>query len=598
MQKRISLLLILATLLPGVAAQQKARDKAQGVDAAQRKLEEAQRKTQAIDILKGVVQDAADIQDYETRVSILAGALNLLWKHDETYARAGFVKAAAALSDRFASSETEKEERQEIRASLGGLLMEFGRHDPQAAAQLLDKFQKLIEEVLKGTSLSLSERLSIAQSSLESDPAQSTALAAKVIEAGVPGSFPAYLNKLEQRDAAAAASLFNVALSILAGGRTYTAVHATVLSTYVFREVEMSLPMIRAGDAGALEFGMFASPLSPPSKELNRTLASAYLAASGTFLNTKAIGLEQLTDPDATEVAFGFFLVKKLRGYVDRLGFERGQDWAVLDAKYAILAERAKLNERALNDLAATAQRIVTESTIFRFDGGEADFTAAEKTNDPARRAELLATGIRDLIAEGKYAEAIQKLTDLRDEKLNEQLNTYLSFHMAHASIKKLDWNSFNSQINRVSDVRLRSFLLLSAAQAASNAKQKKTSSEFLLTAMALFPKIENTEARAAASVMTAGILYATGDASWGAQVLSEAVNAINRADRYRGEAFSIALGLPKYVIWFPLPDSDLNHCFEQAAKHDWQGAVVAAQSIQAKALRAQAYIAACRSLL
>jgi hypothetical protein len=37
---------------------------------------------------------------------------------------------------------------------------------------------------------------------------------------------------------------------------------------------------------------------------------------------------------------------------------------------------------------------------------------------------------------------------------------------------------------------------------------------------------------------------------------------------------------------------------FEQAAKRDWQGALAAAQSIESKALRSQAYIAACRNVL
>jgi hypothetical protein len=116
---------------------------------------------------------------------------------------------------------------------------------------------------------------------------------------------------------------------------------------------------------------------------------------------------------------------------------------------------------------------------MFRFDSGEAAFAAAEKAKDPAERAELLATGIRQQIDDGKYAEAVQKIDDLRDDKISEQLNTYLSFRMAEASLKKLDWYSFNSQVNRVSDTRLRTYLILSAALAAKDARKKKMSSDF-----------------------------------------------------------------------------------------------------------------------
>lgn len=325
MRKLIELFLLLTFLALAVGAQVKVRDKVAG-DADLRKAEETQRKAQAVDILKGVVESAAEIQQTRTRVTVLTGALDLLWKHDEAYARANFIKSAAALSDKFATDTTPRQERSEIRASMGVLVRAFARHDPQAAARLLDKFQILLEDVLKGNTLSPNERLSLAQASLDSDAVQSAALAAKVLETSVPGSFPSYLNELEQHDAAAAASLFRVALSIVASGRVYNPVHVCILSTYVFRESQMSVPVVRGGRAGVpLEFGIFASPLSPPSKELNRELVAAYLAASGSYLNTEAIGLEQRVDPDPIHVANIWFLVKKLRSYADKLGLDGGQ---------------------------------------------------------------------------------------------------------------------------------------------------------------------------------------------------------------------------------------------------------------------------------
>ena len=586
--------------MPTVAAQQKVSNKIPvgPSDAAQHKTEEAQRKAQAVDILKGVVESAAEIDETQTRVAVLTGALNLLWKHDDAYARANFIKSAAALSDRFASDITPRHERSEIRRSIRVLLMAFARHDPQAAGRLLDKFQKLLEDELKENSLSPSERLSLAETSLESDAAQSAALAAKVLQTSVPGSFPSYLNELEQRDAVLAASLFRVALSILEGGRVYNPVHVTVLSSYVFRESQMSVPQASGGrEDMPLDFGMFASPLSPPGRSWNHALVAAYLAASGAYLNAEAIGLEQRGVPDAIHIALCFFLVKKLRGYAERLGLDGAKDWLVLDAKYTILAERAKLSDRALSGLAMVAQRIVTENTVFRFDSGEAAFAAAEKAGDPGERAELLATGIRQLIEDGKYAEAVQRITDVRDEKIREQINSYLSFRMAEASLRKLDWYSFNAQVNRVSDPRLRTYLLLSAALAASDARKKRMSSDFLSTAMASFPKIEDPDGRAAAMVATAGILYAI-DASLAAQMLTEGVNAINHAKRYDGGVYGVTLEMAKSKVWLPLPKFDLDHCFEQAAKRNWPGALAAAQSIESKVLRSHAYIAACRQVL
>ena len=599
MRKRISLLVILMILAPAVGAQDEVRHKAQSAEAAQRKTEEAQRKAQAIDILKGVVESAGEIRGRETQVAVLTDALGLLWKHDEAYARAQFAKSAAAMSDRFASDATSWRDRAEIRHLMGVLLKALARHDSKAAERLMDNFQKVLTEVWKDSSFSLGDRLSLAQAALESDLSQSIALAAKVLEAGVPASFPSYLNELEKRDPAATASLFRAALSMVANRRVYNPQHVIFLSTYVFRESEMSVPMAPDSRGSVkIEFGMFASPLSPPSRELNRILVSEYLGAAAFYLTGEVAALEQRSELDAIHVAFCFFLVKKLRGYADRLGMDRGQLWAVLDANFAMIAERAKLSAAALSGLSTMAQRIVTENTVFRFDSGDAAFAAAEKAVDPVERAEMFAKGVRELIDNDKFTEAGQKIGEVRDEKFQEQLNTYRFFRMAESSIKNLDWEGFNAQVNRVSDVRLRAYLIFSAARAASIASKKDLSSEFLVQAMALFPKIDEAEMRAAALVATAGMLHAGADASWAEQVLNEAVKAINRASRYDGGVYGVTLEAPKFKLWLPIPRFDLSHLFEQAAKRDWPGSIATAQSIESKALRSRAYIAACSTVL
>ena len=124
---------------------------------------------------------------------------------------------------------------------------------------------------------------------------------------------------------------------------------------------------------------------------------------------------------------------------------------------------------------------------------------------------------------------------------------------MAESSLRKHDWDGFNAQVNRLYEVRLRTYLFLSAALAARDAGNKEMSSEFLVAAVALSPKIEEADARAAALVTTAGIVYASADASLGGQVLTEGVKAINRADRYDGGVYGVTLEAPKYKVWLPL---------------------------------------------
>lgn len=574
-----------------------AHDKARAAEA-----ERGLRKTQAVDILKGVVERAGEIQETRGRAAVLSGALDLLWKHDETYARANFLKSAEALLAQFASDQTKGPEHVQIRAAMGVLLKAFARRDPQASGRLLDRFQKLLEEVLtdgSGSGLTRGERLALAQAGLESDPAQSAALAARVLEDGVPGSFVDYLNELERRDAAVAASLFRKALSILGGGSVYHPPQATVLSAYAFREPFVSVPVASqsGGDAAQLEFGMLANPASPPTREVNPSLAGAYLTAAASYLSARAAALEQGGDLNAGHVAACYFLVKKLKGYANKLGLGGGPAWEVLDAKFTLLAERAQLSEQALGGLAASAQRIVADNSVFRFDGGASAFERAEKTKDPAERDELLAHGVRQLADDGRYAEAGRRIADIRNEKFREQLTDYVQLRAATESIKKLDWDGFNDQVNRVADARLRSYLLLSAAQRAGDAKKKEVASEFLQAVMGHLAKLDDADARAGALITTAGILSGV-DMSWAMQLLADGVKTINRAERYDGGAYGVTFDVTRYKFYLPLPNSDLGYCFERAARHDWPGALAAAQAINSKQLQSQAYIGACRGVL
>jgi hypothetical protein len=576
-----------------------------GDGAAARAAEHAAalRKAQAVALLKGVVEGSGEIKSVEARARTVVEALGLLWKHDEAYARANFLKAAEAALDLFASEEAGREQRAEAKAAVITILKALARHDPRASEKLMARYLKLAEEAAArgagDSTPSLRERLSLAEESLDLDPAQSAALAAKVIEAGVPGSFPQYLNELERRDATAAASLFRTALSLLGGGAAYNPSQATLLSAYAFREAHTSVP-VPAGDVrdGArLEFGTFASPLSPPSREVNRALVGAYLAAASAFLNAQALALEQRDEPDAGHVGVCYFLVKKLRGYADKLGLGGAQTWQVLESKFLLLAERAKLSDAALGGLAAAAQRIVTTSSVFRFDGGASAFERAEQTRDAARKTELLVGGIRQLIDGERFAEAEQRISDVGDERAREQLTDYLRFRAAEAALRRGDWDVAAARTARVGEERARAYLLLEAARLSLKAGRRAAALDHLRAALASLSKTEDAKVAARLLVAAAGLVYEA-DAVWGGEVLAEAVKAINRADGYDGRGYGVTFAVQDFSLWFPLDDSDLARCFERAAKADWAEAVAAAQRINAKELQAAAYTAASRAAL
>jgi hypothetical protein len=93
MRQLICLSLTLAFSVAAVAAQQRVRIKPEGDT---RRADLAQRRAQAVDILKGVVEGAKEIGETQTHITVVTGALDLLWKHDEAYTRAQFIKSAVA----------------------------------------------------------------------------------------------------------------------------------------------------------------------------------------------------------------------------------------------------------------------------------------------------------------------------------------------------------------------------------------------------------------------------------------------------------------------------------------------------------------------
>ena len=572
-----------------------------GAQEAER--EAASRRKQAVEILKGVVERSSELENVEARASVVSDALDLLWKHDETYARAGFLKAFEAFVSHPSPEAGGAKPRVEVKAAINLLLKALAKHDPPAAAKLMERYRQLAEAASQGDDdarVSARDRLALARSSLDLDPAQSAALASKVIESGLPSSLPEYLYDLERRDKAAAESLYREAITALARG-AYTPTQATILSTSVFRERQPIYPITHAGSEGngSTVFGMMLvnNSVPPPGAEVDQALARAYLAAAGLFLSAQAVALEQPGEPDAGQVGYCYFLVKKLRAYADKLSLNGDHSWDALDAKFEILARRAKLGDDALGGLARFARRIATENNAIEFSDGSSDFANAEKTQDPTRRAELLASGVHELIAAGRFAEAEQRIADIKERKVRERLTDYLHFRMADAAIKKLDWDAVNDQINRVGDDQLRAYLLLEAARVSLRGKRKEAALEYLRAVMGTIPKIDDPDERAMRLVAAAGTLYPV-DPQWGAQALTDAVKAINNAAAYRGGGYGVLIDSPKYKLWFPLADSDLSHCFERAAKLDWAHAVVAAQGVNSKELRSKAYVAASRAVL
>jgi len=464
---------------------------------------------------------------------------------------------------------------------------------------MLERYRKLVEEELnQNNKLSLSDRLSIAQSSLDIDAKQSMMIAARVLDMGVPFAFPDYLYELERRDEISNNTLYRIALSKLANNTLYTPNHATLLSVFAFREKLQVLQIRTNGtDSPNIQFGALTTNLSPSPKPFNLELARAYLNAAYIYLVAKSIPLEQEGHPNAEYVIQCYFLAKKLNGYANKLNLNQNRQWEQLSNKHELIAQRAGLTISDLSGLSNLAEKLVNEGSIFQFDDGASAFEKAKTTKDAKEKTELLVRGIHELLEAEKFAEAEQKIKEIEDENIIEPIKDYFHFRIGKTAIRKREWNEVISHSNKIANPQLRMYLFLEGIKESLKNRKKDVALGYLQLGTNTVQKIEDKAIKAKALVAMAGLLTSF-DSVWNSQTVIDAIKAINQADNYDGTNYSVTIELPKLRLFFPLSDSDINTSFERAAKNDWISTINATSDITRKEIRAKAQIAVCRSIL
>src|SRR2546427_7770120 len=125
------------------------------------------RELQAISILQELVDRADQTKNFESQAALVSDALDLLWKHDEQYARSNFLRVLDHFFIRY-SPESESpgiEERKTIAAGIRTLITHLAKHDPAAATKSLDRFNRVNEELGQSREkASLRDRLAVAES--------------------------------------------------------------------------------------------------------------------------------------------------------------------------------------------------------------------------------------------------------------------------------------------------------------------------------------------------------------------------------------------------------------------------------------------------
>ncbi len=555
---------------------------------------------QAISLIQRIIDQAQDISDVEVQAAVVSSALALLWKYEEPYAVPSFQKTVDRLLDHYSADNTTPAERMRLAAAIKQLISSVAPRDPAQAEQALDRYKKATarESNENNKGLSLKERLSIAQASLDIDAKQSVALAESILQTGVPTTFPNYLYQLEDRNPELANALYRTALSQLANNPIYSPVQATNLSTYAFREKLLVIEIRTNSSANQpVEFGSLTMNLSPAQGSFNPELAAGYLNVVEGFLRQRLFALQSQSSLDQEYVIQCYFLARKLNAYSAALKMVRDDRWQQLSTQYEILSQRAGVPIAELVSMGRLAERLVAEGTVFRFDDGASAFEKARVSKDAQEKTELLVRGIHELLEAGKFSEAERKIAELKDEKLIAQITDYCNFRAGKSAVAKRKWNDLTAHLTKIVDPRLRTYLLLEGIQTAFKYKKKNIGSDYLQSVVSVASTIDNKSDKAKALVAINGLL-SSNESESSSQALLDAITAINQADDYDGRDYAVTIELPKLRLYFPLKDANIATSFQNSSSRDWDGAISATKTINRVEIRAMAQIAACRAIL
>ena len=557
----------------------------------------------ALELLKSLPEKARSLEDVRDRASLLSSVAELLWKHDETLARTILSDSLDDLLKRLNSELNASEKRAStvtgLESAIKTVLRVLARKDARMADLALERYQKVRDTGTdeKASSVAaLSERLSLAADTIDVSVNQSVSLARRTLPYAVPSAFPQYLYDLSKVDKAAADGLYREALQFLASSSLYTPGQAIYLSVYPFREHWIVQLSAVTNEKRQVEFGTFTGSLSAPEGDLDRNLQQEYMSAAYAFLTAAIPTLAGSLKPDPLNIGRYLFLARKLNLYGAKYGLDPQGNWAIMEKHLESLARSGGMDISIFDGPKGFAERLVANEALFQFDQGASAFAKAAAAQDPQARVAFQAEGIRVLLDQGKFKEAEQRLTEVKDNLAREQLKDVVNFRAGQHCIADLNWSETDLRVRNLTNPNMKVFLLLDGARAAAE-KDRDRAAGFMTDALAIIPKIDDLAYQAKASVAAVSItlLWAP---SWGKELLVQAKTAINKASDYDGQDLHLEYKAPGLSFSATLEKSGLDYCFSRVTRDDWFGTISIIAAINSSKLRLVAELAACRSIL
>lgn len=286
----ISLVVPLSSQTPTSKNQQP--KKTQTSETTEEELTRSTRRTQALQLLKETVNSSGAIQDVTQRSLLVSRAVDLVWKHDPEFARTGISKTFDDLLRHYEDLEVvgSSEKLGQLDSALKHLIATMTRNDARLGASAEEKLSDVRKDAGSANTTDY-EKLSVAQAMLASNAKRAVEVAGRVLQRGIPITFPQFLYDVRRIDPLSADILYREGLRILEDGRVYRPAEAIYLSSYAFREQMVLLPAAdeQTPKGTTLQFGVLTRPLNAAEYTPDSATANAYLLSAARYV-TKQLG--------------------------------------------------------------------------------------------------------------------------------------------------------------------------------------------------------------------------------------------------------------------------------------------------------------------
>jgi hypothetical protein len=594
-------ILLVAFFTSNLFSQQKPKDKTNQADEKQKRQFIIE---QAILSLKDILLGAKSIDDVEQRAYVVAEASKTLWKYDQPFAEDSLLTTANDFISNYESvvqamiKPADAEQKMEnLSSAIRVLLRAIAKKDLKSADKLQEKFFKIKEREISGES-NLGDKLKTAREGEEFDLEESVNLVGRIIEFGLPSSFPQYLFDLKQKNPALANNLYRQALFNLSAKPFYKSSDAIYLSIYAFNESVLILPLLEENKTD--NFGVYTNNVSLTAKSFDKNFVAGFVSAFQNFLNSRLQSQAPGNFNAPSSLLQAYFLNKKLKAY-NRLYNLGVQDVSEgFDASLSLLAQNAGLSFKLLDDLTKYAERLAANNNPLGLGEGESAFEKAEKSNDPREKLQYTIDGIWQLIDRRKFAEAESKISTVSIDEIRDALTLLLNTRAALFGVEQNNWDEFDKRVYKISDKQIKAYLYVKALYALDAQKQRKDLfADYLRLAERNLEAIEDKKSKAKGLLTLSGLILSR-DKTQGRLLLFDALKALNNAPDFREDFFEIRVMIPGRAANFAeyLRKDGFEKSFMTLAKIDWSDAQIQTIQIKSLGLKAIAQVAAAKSVL